>query len=87
MEEQNQVLVDNERKLNSQVRALELERTALLSAVATLRRNSAGMQPCSDEEFSADVDTEVANLTMEKRFIESQADQAQREKRHVMNEA
>ena len=87
MEEQNQVLVDNERKLSSQVRALELERTALLSAVATLRKNAAGTQLCSDDDSSADADIEVAALTMEKRFVECRVDQAQHEKRRVTNEA
>lgn len=37
LEEQNKILSDNERKLNSHIGALELERTALLQAVAALR--------------------------------------------------
>jgi hypothetical protein len=78
LEEQNQVLVDNERKLNSRVQALELERTALLDAVAALRQNAAvaAALPSAGHDvltcsLSADADSEVASLTVDRRRREA----------------
>jgi len=73
------------------VRALELERTALLSAVAAHRKIAASIQPsCNDDDSSADMDNEVATLTMKKLCSESHGIEGHRdlrEKCKVLNEA
>jgi hypothetical protein len=77
LEEQNQVLIDNERKLNSRVLALELERTALLDAVAALRQNAAAGAALPSVNLDALIhsssaaDSEVASLTVDERRREA----------------
>jgi len=68
LEEQNQGLVAVERKLRSYIQVLELERTAFLSTITSLRQlisKNSSTDPSTDAADGiplADIDQEVASL-------------------------